>query len=87
MCQRKFFIFVKKYKQKHAEFVNQLDGLNIQLKTINSSEIDILEFSQKILELVKTAPLLYECGTVDDKKELINLLCSNFLWVGFIWDI
>ncbi|MBR2526511.1 recombinase family protein [bacterium] len=72
----------KKYKQKHAEFVNQLDDLNIQLKINNSSEVDILEFSQKILELVKTAPILYERGTVDDKKELINLLCSNFLWDG-----
>ena len=72
----------KSYDKKRDEFQDKLNALNLKLSRLNSSTADVLEFSKKILELFKNAPGLYLNGTVEDKRNLINLLCSNFLYDG-----
>ena len=70
------------YNNKQKEFQDEINSLNAKLTGLNSSFVDILEFSKKTLELFKNAPELYLSGTIDDKRELINLVCSNLYYDG-----
>ena len=70
------------YNKKSAEFQTELDALEYRLISLNKSDIEVVNFSKKILELFKAAPELYLRGSIESKQDLIKLLCSNFLWDG-----
>lgn len=70
------------YNKKRDDFQAELDSLNTRLKLLNSSSLEIIDFSKKILELFKAAPELYLNGTFEEKRELIKLACSNFYYDG-----
>lgn len=70
------------YNKKSAEFQNELDALDYRLTSLNKSDVEVINFSKKILELFKAAPELYLRGSLQTKQDLIKLLCSNFLWDG-----
>lgn len=70
------------YNKKSAEFQNELDALDYRLTSLNKSDVEVVNFSKKILELFKAAPELYLRGSIESKQDLIKLLCSNFLWDG-----
>ena len=70
------------YNKKSAEFQTELDALDYRLTSLNKSDIEVVNFSKKILELFKAAPDLYLRGSIESKQDLIKLLCSNFLWDG-----
>ena len=70
------------YNKKSAEFQTELDALDYRLTSLNKSDIEVVNFSKKILELFKAAPDLYLHGSIESKQDLIKLLCSNFLWDG-----
>ena len=75
------------YETKRNEFQSEIDALNARLSILNSSTADVLDFSKKILELFKKAPDLYLSGTIEEKRELIKLACSNFYYDGEILTI
>lgn len=70
------------YNKKSAEFQTELDALDYRLTSLNKSDVEVINFSKKILELFKAAPELYLRGSIKTKQDLIKLLCSNFLWDG-----
>ena len=70
------------YKSKKREFDQELKYLSSLLDTINQKDDAIIETSEKILELFKTAHTDYLSGNFETKQSLINLLCSNFLYDG-----
>ena len=70
------------YNSKRDEFQLELDSLNSQLLHYNRGTENVVDFSKKILELFKNAPGLYLSGSIAEKRELIKLACSNFLYDG-----
>ena len=48
----------------------------------NLKDNKVIETSERLLELFKTAYIEYLSGDFELKKYLLNLLCSNFLYDG-----
>lgn len=72
----------KIYDKKRDDYQDKLNSLNLKMSRLNSTSADVIDFSKKILELFKNAPGLYLRGSIEEKRELIKLLCSNFFYDG-----
>lgn len=70
------------YNEKRREFEEKIDELNTRLRILNENPGRIVDFSTKILELFKDARGAYLRASFEKRKELINLVCSNFLYDG-----
>lgn len=70
------------YKEKKLEFQNELDNLEIQNKNFINETDTLVDMATQIIELCKNAYSLYYRSNNENKRLLINLLCSNFLYDG-----
>jgi DNA invertase Pin-like site-specific DNA recombinase len=70
------------YKSKRLEFERDIEELEARLKILNENPGRVLDFSIKLLELFRNARGLYSAASFEKKKELINLVCSNFYYDG-----
>ena len=70
------------YNEKRKEFEEEIDELNTRLQILNENPGRIIDFSTKLLELFKDARGVYLRASFEKRKDLINLLCSNFFYDG-----
>lgn len=70
------------YKQKRVEYELELEDLIVKQKTLNEYSIQIVKYSETLLELFKDARNKYLAGSFEQKQEMIKLVCSNFLYDG-----
>lgn len=66
------------YSKKKSEIEDRINYLNIELKNSVTKSFDLLSYTERVLELVKNASLLYLHGNNDEKREILTSLCSNF---------
>lgn len=70
------------YNNKRIEFETEIDELNARLNLLNKQPAEVIKFSENLLELFKNARGKYLAASFEYKKELINLVCSNFYYDG-----
>lgn len=70
------------YFEKQEEWQTELDELRVQFDYISSESEDILERATIILELCKNAYSVYMKNNNEQKRLLLKLLTSHFLWDG-----
>ncbi len=70
------------FQEKKREIDIELDYLTSLMHNINLKDNKIIDTSERLLELFKTAHTDYLKGDMENKKALLNLLCSNFLYDG-----
>ena len=72
----------KLYERKSAELETCLDDLILQRGAYTKSTVEILKYSENLFELFKMSATLYSRLNNEKKRELLNLLCSNFSYDG-----
>lgn len=70
------------YQEKKREIDYELEYLASVMHNANLKDNKVIETSERLLELFKTAYIEYLSGDFELKKYLLNLLCSNFLYDG-----
>lgn len=70
------------YQAKNRELAVELDYLSSIMHNTNLQDNKIIETSERLLELFKSAYTDYLRGDFETKKSLLNLLCSNFYYDG-----
>ena len=70
------------YNTKRIEFESEIEELNAKLKILNQAPGEVIKFSELLLELFKNARGKYLAASFEKRKELINLVCSNFFYDG-----
>lgn len=70
------------YFEKKEEWQTELDEFRVQFDYISSESEEILERATVILELCKNAYSVYMKNNNEQKRLLLKLLTSHFLWDG-----
>ena len=70
------------YFEKRNEWESELDELRSQFEYISKENDEYFERAKTILELCKNAYSVYIQNNMENKRLLLKLLTSNFLWNG-----
>lgn len=70
------------YFDKHEEWQAELDELRVQFDYLSSESDEILDRAETILTLCKNAYSVYMRNNNEQKRMLLKLLTSHFLWDG-----
>ena len=70
------------YNKKSKEIEKHIDDLTIRMRSYNKTGFDILHYSVMLFELMKNAVSLYKTATTEEKRKLLNIVCSNLLYDG-----
>lgn len=70
------------YIEKKREFQNELDDFEIQHRNITLENDMLIDMGVQIIELCKNAYNSYLRGNNENKRLLLKILCSNFLYDG-----
>lgn len=70
------------YTKKRQEFETELDDLLLEQNSYQRTEVEILKKAELLFELFKNASSLYVRGSIKQKREILSILCSNFLYDG-----
>lgn len=72
----------KLYKKKRGELEEKVEDLSMRYSIYNKTGLDLLKKSEFLLELCEKASLLYSGGDINEKRNLIKIVCSNFYYDG-----
>jgi DNA invertase Pin-like site-specific DNA recombinase len=70
------------YIENKKTWQTELDDAQISLNAILKNNKYFIEDVSRVFELCKNASTLYLNGNDEEKRKLVNLLCSNFSWDG-----
>lgn len=70
------------YIEKKREFQNELDDFEIQHRNITLENDMLIDMGVQIIELCKNAYNHYLRADNENKRLLLKILCSNFLYDG-----
>ena len=70
------------YKQKRDLWQNQLDDYQLEITALTNTQKEIFKRIENALELCKDLSGAYLRHTDEEKRILLNLLCSNFFYDG-----
>jgi hypothetical protein len=70
------------YNKKTNELTSELEELSMQYSALTKTSIDLLRYSENLIELFKNSQELYFHLSNSEKRELLKLLCSNFYYDG-----
>ena len=68
------------WEEKNREWQKEKNKLSIQLQGINKTNDTLREGSNLLLNIVKDLPQLYLSGNLIEKKQILNLIGSNFIY-------
>ena len=72
----------EEYRRFSSKFRSELTDLKFNLEQLQASN-DIKTFdSTRVLELAQKAATLYSAQISDEKRKLLNSVCSNSTWAG-----
>ena len=75
------------WKEKHNQWTNEKTQLLINLEAINNSDLKYYENMDLLFEFCKNAPALYNQANTEQKRNIINIMCSKLLFDGSKLDI
>jgi len=75
------------WKTQTDKWQREKDELMIKLEALQKADKEYFQFSSLILELCKNAYDLYFRQSAEEKRKLLNLLCSNFSYKDGKLDI
>ena len=70
------------FNEKSVEWNNEIQELEVELNAICKSDDSFFANCQKILELCENASACYLAGTVEEKQQILKMMCSNFIFDG-----
>lgn len=70
------------YNENRKAWQTEIDDAQIGLNAILKNNKYFIEDVSRVLELCKNASYVYLNGNDDEKRKLVNLLCSNLSWDG-----
>ena len=70
------------YKEKKKEFQDELDELELKHDNFISETDALVDMATQIIELCKNAYNHYLRADNENKRLLLKILCSNFLYDG-----
>jgi DNA invertase Pin-like site-specific DNA recombinase len=70
------------YNENRALWQSELDDAQIGLNAILKNNKYFIEDVGRMLELCKNASILYLNESDDEKRKLVNIMCSNLSWDG-----
>lgn len=70
------------YKQKRNSWQNQLDEYQLEITALKNTQKEIFKRIENALELCEDLSGAYLRHSDDEKRILLNLLCSNFFYDG-----
>ena len=70
------------YKEKKKEFQDELDELELKHDNFISETDALVDMATQVIELCKNAYSNYLRADNENKRLLLKILCSNFLWDG-----
>lgn len=70
------------YKDKKTEFQDELDELELRHNNFISETDNLVDMATQIIELCKNAYNHYLRSDNENKRLLLKILCSNFLYDG-----
>ena len=70
------------YNENHKAWQSELDDAQISLNAIMKNNKYFIEDVSRVLELCKNASTYYLRQSDEEKRKLVNILCSNFSWDG-----
>lgn len=68
------------WEEKNRLWQKEKNKLSIQLQSISKTNDTLREGSNLLLNIVKDLPHLYLQGTTIEKKQILNLIGSNFIY-------
>ena len=68
------------WEEKNRAWQKEKNKLAIQLQSISKTNDTLREGSNLLLGIVKDLPQLYLKGTTIEKKQILNLIGSNFIY-------
>ncbi len=80
-------ISIEKYKSKHEDFSVKIDRLNQEISNLDSNLNLELDYKIKLIELSQKADLIYQNGSVDQKRLIISKLFDNLTMKGGILSV
>jgi rubrerythrin len=76
---RKKFVFpTRNYPYRYLELIIKQQEIKEKLESITIDEASYFEEFQKFLELLKSVYLSYKIGNVEEKREMVQIVFSNF---------
>lgn len=67
------------FKRKQSEYQTEIAKIKIQIDNNLKTSKERFDFANHLIELCKSAPQLYKKASIEDKKIMLNLVCSNIL--------
>ena len=75
------------WKEKHNQWTNEKTQLLMNLEAIHNSDLKYYENMDLLFEFCKNAPALYNQANTEQKRNIINIMCSKLLFDGSKLDI
>lgn len=72
----------KLYKKKRTELEEKIDEMSMLFSSYQKTGIELLKKSEFLFELCEKASSLYLRGDVNEKRNLIKIVCSNLYYDG-----
>ncbi len=68
------------FNRKTSEWKKELNGAQRKMENHRNASWSYIEEGVKLLEVAQRAVILYEKQTDQEKRRVINFLCSNSIW-------
>ena len=68
------------YDRKSLEWKREQDDILRRIERLQSAKRSYLDDEAKLLELAQRAVMLYERQKAQEKRRIINFVCSNSVW-------
>lgn len=65
------------FMRKQEEYQTEISKIKMQIDTIMKNTKSRFNFANSLIELCKDAPSLYQKADIENKKIMLNLVCSN----------
>jgi len=70
------------YDQRSSEWKREQDDISRRLESHKRADRSYLDEGVKLLELLQHAVILYKKQTDQEKRRILNFVCSNSIWKG-----
>ena len=70
------------YNKKSKEIETYIDDLTIRMQSYHKTGFDILHYSVRLFELMGNAVNIYKGASFEEKRNFVNMICSNFYYDG-----
>lgn len=70
------------YNKKSKEIETYIDDLTIRMQSYHKTGFNILHYSVRLFELMGNAVNIYKGASFEEKRNFVNMICSNFYYDG-----